>query len=157
MREKPYSLAPLLTQREQGKQEAQASLAQARVRVGAGVERHKQLEAALRALAERRTTAAARSSTRGAELARRGAEDAHFAMQHAQLTHELTQAARALHAEQRALRLAELALMAAFVEHRVVEQHHASFREATRKQAQRAEDDELEDMQSSRHGAARLR
>jgi len=157
MQEKPYALEAALTQRAQARKDAQAALGEQRARLEQRSAEHASLQAAIATLTNRRRADAARRSATGAELARDGAQADASARKHAQLVSEELAMRLAVKAQERAVRHAELVLEAAFVEHAVLDRHHTRFREAARKQAERADDDDADDAQSARSGTPPLR
>lgn len=163
MRDARYPLAAARTQREIARQQAEAALHVAR---NALHDAERVLEAARAACAahqQRRVRALTPPPTLAHDermsapsLARSGVFAARLQRETADLVAQLAAATRDVAKHTRALRLAELAWQRAHAEHEVLERHHERFREAKRKEAERAYELELEE-QAQRAPATRGR
>jgi len=163
MRDARYPLAAARTQRDVARQQAEAELRTARNQLE---EAYRQLEAAREACTAHRqrrvrtlTPAPTSAPTRGSEksghardermsataLVRSGAFAARLQREAAGFAAQLAAATRTVAEHTRALRLAELAWQRAHAEHEAIERHHERFREAKRKEAERAYELEIEE------------
>jgi chromosome segregation ATPase len=160
MRETPYPMAAVRTQRDLLRREAVARLATARSDLQLAEATLAAATAALSELQRRRSAGTSAAATKrsephalGSELARHGAYAARLQGQVRELQAQLRAAAAVLAERQRALRLAELSVVEAHAQREVVERHHAQFRAAERKAAELAQ--EIEAEESRRHPAPR--
>lgn len=160
MRKKPYPLEALRTVRSHALQDAQLGLQGARAArqdAQARLAEVRRAQAAL--LAERvRTSGADGPSTLcGAELARSGNYALRLQLAYASSREQVRNAEGAVRRCERALRLAELTLHQAYVEHELVERHHATFAQEVRKKAERELEDEQDDWQAFMHSRGRVK
>jgi hypothetical protein len=167
MREAPYPLAAARVQRDHARQQAEDALRAAKTGLRDAELAVEAVRGACRAHEARRARAlspqmgtasgadsgAARASAE--ELARSGVYAARLQIESGRLAQQLA-AAQARVAEQaRAVRLAEMAWQKAYAEREALERHHARFREAERKAAERAHELEVEERSQHRHVLAR--
>ena len=156
MRETPYPMAAVRTQRDLLRREAVARLATARSEMQLAEAALATAAAALSELQRRRSTGATHGHewrALGSELARHGAFAARLESQARRLEAQLRAAAAVVATRQRAVRLAELGVTEAHAQREVVERHHAQFRATERKAAELAQ--ELEAEESRRHPSSR--
>ena len=163
MREARYPLAAARVQRDHARQQAEDALRVARTGLRDAELAVEAVRGAWRAHEARRTralspqtgTAAGTARASAEELARSGVYAARLQIESGRLAQQLT-AAQARVAEQaRAVRLAEMAWQQAYAEREALERHHARFREAERKAAERAHELEVEERSQHRHVLAR--
>ncbi len=150
--ESRYPLAGLVASRAVDRQGAELELATQRSRLHEREVQYRAAELALAAALKQRNaelTADARART-GAELARAGALAAERALTARALEQELNRAGAALKEQTRALRVAELNWQAACVDHTVADRHHERFVAQEQLAAQRADQDESDDLAASR-------
>jgi hypothetical protein len=144
MRSKPYPLEAARKLRAQAQDVAALELSAARTRLSAAEAELARLAALGSELAERRRGLPAAES--GAELALVGVYAARLAREQCAHRTLLQRAAAEAHGCARALRLAELRLSRAYAERELIERHHARFAADARRQAERAEEAELDDL-----------
>jgi hypothetical protein len=161
MRETPYPMAAVRTQRELLRREAMAQLATAQAELQRAELTLAAARTALNELQERRCADLAPSistpherPSRGSDVARRGAYGARLQNRALELGAQLRAAEGAVAERQRAVRMAELDLAQAHAQREVLERHHAQFQASERKATERAEELEAED--SRRHPATRV-
>jgi hypothetical protein len=156
MRETPYPMAAVRTQRDLLRREAVVWLATARSELQLAEAALATAVAALSELQRRRSAGATQGQQGpaiGSALARHGAYAARLQSQVRGLEAQLRAAAAVVAERQRAVRLAELGVMEAHAQREVVERHHAQFRASERKAAELAQ--ELEAEESRRHPSSR--
>jgi hypothetical protein len=162
MRETPYPMAAVRTQRDLARRQAMDQLAAAQVELQRAELTLAAARAALSELQQRRSAElvpGAASTPReqpklGSELARRGAYGARLQSRARELTAQLRAAESAVTERQRAVRMAELDLAQAHAQREVIERHHAQFQAGERKASERAEELEVEDLR--RHPVPRI-
>jgi hypothetical protein len=161
MRETPYPMAAVRTQRDLARWEAMAQLATAQAELQRAELTLAAAHAALSELQQRRSAelAPAASIERehpnlGSDLARRGAYGARLQSRARELAAQLRAAETAVTERQRAVRMAELDLAQAHAQREVIERHHAQFQASERKASERAEELEVEDLH--RHPVPRV-
>jgi hypothetical protein len=144
MRSKPYPLEAARKLRAQAQDVAVSELSAARARLSAAEAEQVRLAAAAAELTERRRRPPAAES--GAELALAGAFAERLAVQQRAQRELLQRAAAEARSCGRAVRLAELKLSRAYAERELIERHFARFTATARRQAERAEEAELDDL-----------
>jgi hypothetical protein len=144
MRSKPYPLEAARKLRAEAQDVAVLDLQAARTRLATAEAELARLSAVAAALGERRRTLPAAES--GAELALAGAYTERLGREQRAQRELLQRAAAEARSCARAVRLAELKLSRAYVERELIERHYARFAADARRQAERAEEAELDDL-----------
>lgn len=165
MREARYPLAAARVQRDQARQQAEDALRTARSALQDAELAVEAVRGACRAHEARRASAltpapstanAGRPSLASAEeLARSGVYAARLQVESGRLAQQLRAAQARVTEQARAVRLAEMAWHKAYAEREALERHHARFREAERKTAERAYELEVEERVQHKHVLAR--
>jgi hypothetical protein len=164
MREARYPLAAARVQRDQARQQAEDALRAARSGLQDAELALEAVRGACRAHDARRASALlpAPSSQAGKpslasaeELARSGVYAARLHVESGRLAQQLKAAQARVTEQARAVRLAEMAWQQAYAEREALERHHARFREAERKAAERAYELEVEERVQHKHVLAR--
>jgi hypothetical protein len=168
MREARYPLAAARVQRDHARQQAEDALRAARSGLQDAELAVEAVRGACRAHDARRANALAppppggggpkdgRPSLASAEeLARSGVYAARLQIESGRLAQQLRAAQARVTEQARAVRLAEMAWHKAYAEREALERHHARFREAERKAAERAYELEVEERAQHKHVLAR--
>jgi chromosome segregation ATPase len=150
MRETPYPLAAVRTQRDHQRQDALTQLGAARTQLRDAETTLHSARAALGDLQRRRSLGLSGSTSlkqvRATDLVRGGAYAARLQGELHKLVAQLRAAEEALQERERAVRLAELNVNDAHAQREVVERHHAQFRATERKLSERAQELEAEEL-----------
>jgi hypothetical protein len=155
MRETPYPMAAVRTQRDLQRREAVAELAAAKNEL-AKAEANLDAARSARGELQRLRAAGPRSAdthARGSAVMRAGAYASRLQSRVRELETQLRAAEQALAERQRRVRLAELNVNEAHAQRELLERHYAQFRANERKVIERAE--ELEVEESRRHPVLR--
>jgi len=163
MREARYPLAAARVQRDQARLQAEDALRTARNSLRDAELALEAVRGAWRAHEARRARALSPSEGRAGadsrasaeELARSGMYAARLQIESGRLAQQLTAAQTRVTEQARAVRLAEMAWQKAYAEREALERHHARFREAERKAAERAYELEVEERTQHKHVLAR--
>ena len=164
MREARYPLAAARVQRDHARQQAEDALRAARSGLQDAELALEAVRGACRAHDARRANALAPAGGAGngkpslasaEELARSGVYAARLQIESGRLAQQLRAAQARVTEQARAVRLAEMAWHRAYAEREALERHHARFREAERKAAERAYELEVEERAQHKHVLAR--
>lgn len=161
MREARYPLAAARVQRDHARQQAEDALRAARSGLQDAELALEAVRGACRAHEARRASTlgprpgAQQSLASAEDIARSGVYAARLQVESGRLAQQLRAAQARVTEQARAVRLAEMAWQKAHAERETLERHHARFREAERKAAERAYELEVEERAQHKHVLAR--